>query len=126
MQAATKRYVDVQAAAALPLSGGALTGPLTLPTNPAAALHAAPKQYVDSQVASALPVVGGTLTGALTLAGDPASPLHAATKRYVDAAGGGSTGVINVRSAPIVLSSTASRMTPRLSRRRIRRPHRAR
>ena len=100
MQAATKRYVDVQAAAALPLSGGALTGPLTLPTNPAAALHAAPKQYVDSQVASALPVVGGTLTGALTLAGDPASPLHAATKRYVDAAGGGSTGVINVRSAP--------------------------
>ena len=100
MQAATKRYVDVQAATALPLSGRALTGPLTLPTNPAAALHAAPKQYVDSQVASALPVAGGTLTGALTLAGDPTSSLHAATKRYVDAAGGGSAGVINVRSAP--------------------------
>jgi hypothetical protein len=100
MQAATKRYVDVQAATALPLSGGALTGPLTLPTNPAAALHVAPKQYVDSQVASALPVAGGTLTGALTLAGDPTSSLHAATKRYVDAAGGGSAGVINVRSAP--------------------------
>jgi hypothetical protein len=100
MQAATKHYVDAQAATSLPLSGGTLTGAISLPANPASALQAAPKQYVDSQVATTLPLAGGTLTGALTLAGDPTSSLQAATKRYVDAAGGGSTGVINVRSAP--------------------------
>jgi hypothetical protein len=100
MHAASKHYVDGQTATALPVGGGTLTGPLTLPSNPASALQAAPKQYVDSQVASALPLSGGTLTGALTLSGDPSSPLHAATKRYVDAAGGGTTGVINIRSAP--------------------------
>ena len=48
----------------------------------------------------ALPIAGGTLTGALTLAGNPTSALQAATKGYVDSASGGSTGVINVRSAP--------------------------
>ena len=100
MQAATKNYVDSRAAVSLPISGGTLTGPLSLPSNPASALQAAPKQYVDSQVAGALPLAGGTLTGALTLAGDPTTALQAATKRYVDSAGGGSTGVINVRSAP--------------------------
>ena len=100
LQAATKHYVDAQAALSLPISGGTLTGPLSLPSNPASALQAAPKQYVDSQVAAALPLAGGTLSGALTLAGDPTSALQAATKRYVDAAGGGTTGVINVRSAP--------------------------
>ncbi len=100
MHAATKHYVDAQAATSLPIGGGALTGPLALPSNPVSALQAAPKQYVDSQVGSALPLAGGTLTGALTLAADPTLSLQAATKRYVDFAGGGSTGVINVRSAP--------------------------
>lgn len=100
MQATTKHYVDAQVATSLPISGGTLSGALTLPSNPASALQAAPKQYVDSQVASALPLAGGTLSGALTLAGDPSSAMHAATKRYVDGAGGGTTGVINIRSAP--------------------------
>jgi hypothetical protein len=100
MHAATKHYIDAQTATTLPLGGGALTGPLTLSANPTSALQAAPKQYVDSQIASALPVAGGTMTGALTLAADPTLSLHAATKRYVDAAGGGTTGVINVRSTP--------------------------
>ena len=100
MHAATKHYIDAQVATSLPLSGGTLTGPVSLPANPASALQAAPKQYVDSQVTTALPLAGGTLAGALTLAGDPTSSLHAATKRYVDAAAGSSTGVINVRAAP--------------------------
>ena len=100
MQAATKHYVDAQAAVSLPISGGTLTGPLSLPSSPTLPLQAAPKQYVDGQVASALPIAGGTLTGALTLAGNPASALQAATKGYVDSASGGSTGIINVRSAP--------------------------
>jgi hypothetical protein len=32
----------------LPLSGGTMTGPVTLPGNPSSALQAAPKQYVDN------------------------------------------------------------------------------
>ena len=43
MQAATKHYVDAQAAISLPIGGGTLTGPLALPSNPASALQAAPK-----------------------------------------------------------------------------------
>ena len=84
MQAATKHYVDAQAAISLPISGGTLTGPLALPSNPASALQAAPKQYVDSQIAYALPLAGGTLSGALILPGDPTTALQAATKHYVD------------------------------------------
>jgi len=40
-------------AKALPLAGGALTGPLTLAADPAVALGAATKQYVDSRVVGA-------------------------------------------------------------------------
>lgn len=35
----------------LPLSGGTMTGAITLPGNPTSNLHAATKQYVDSQIA---------------------------------------------------------------------------
>ena len=35
----------------LPLSGGIMTGAITLPGNPTSNLHAATKQYVDSQIA---------------------------------------------------------------------------
>jgi len=99
-QAATKHYVDTQVAAAVPLSGGTLTGVLTLASDPTAASQAATKHYVDAQVATALPLGGGTLTGALTLPANPTSALQAATKQYVDAAGGATTGEINVKSAP--------------------------
>jgi hypothetical protein len=37
-------------AARLQLSGGTMTGPITLAGDPTAALHAAPKQYVDTQI----------------------------------------------------------------------------
>lgn len=40
-------------AARLQLSGGTMTGPITLAGDPGQALHAAPKQYVDAQVAAA-------------------------------------------------------------------------
>jgi hypothetical protein len=46
----------------LSLAGGTLTGPLTLPGNPTAALQAAPKEYVDSAVAD-LAQVAGALSG---------------------------------------------------------------
>ena len=66
---------------ALPLSGGTMTGALTLASDPSTALEAATKEYADTK----LPLAGGTMTGALTLASAPSSSLQAATKSYVDA-----------------------------------------
>ena len=89
--AATKGYVDKAVASKVPLSGGTMTGLLTLSGAPTATLHAATKGYVDSAAAGkadastlsahvgnkenphgvtaaqagALPISGGTLTGAL-------------------------------------------------------------
>jgi hypothetical protein len=88
----------------LPVSGGTMTGALTLYADPTASLQAATKNYVDlhsggiadapndgktygraslawSQV---LPIGGGTLTGVLTLSADPTGTNDAATKHYVD------------------------------------------
>jgi alpha-tubulin suppressor-like RCC1 family protein len=47
LHASSKGYVDTKAAGYLPLTGGTLTGPLTLQANPTTALGAATKQYVD-------------------------------------------------------------------------------
>ena len=61
-------------------SGGSLSGPLTLASDPAGPLQAATKQYADLKVSRN----GDTLTGPLQLTGDPVSALQAATKNYVD------------------------------------------
>jgi len=106
MQAATKQYVDGKFASgttsfngragAVSLSssdvtgaltftpasraGDTLTGPLTLPGNPTAALHAAPKQYVDSAITTALgglsslSVTGNGLFGSVSLSPTSAAP----------------------------------------------------
>ncbi len=63
-QVANKAYVDqsvanVGAGNFLPTAGGTLTGPLTLPGNPAAPLQAAPKQYVDLGFASKADLISG-------------------------------------------------------------------
>ena len=68
----------------LNLSGGTLTGALTLSGAPTANLHAATKQYTDTQDALKVAKAGDTMTGALVLSGDPTSDLEAATKKYVD------------------------------------------
>ncbi len=69
----------------MPLTGGTLSGALTLAAAaPSASLQAATKTYVDTQVSTALPKTGGVLSGALTLAADPTLSLQAATKKYVD------------------------------------------
>lgn len=72
----------------LRLSGGTLTGTLTLNADPIANMDAATKQYVDNKVATGssnyLPLAGGTLTGPLYLNGTPTTALSAATKEYVD------------------------------------------
>jgi hypothetical protein len=121
----------------LPISGGKMTGPLTLAANPVASLDAATKQYVDSHVPTGggipeaptdgntygrgsaawktvLPTTGGTLSGPLTLAADPVSALAAATKQYVDtnimAIIGGVTKTD--RSGVITLGGTAQVLMP--------------
>lgn len=77
---------DLQAAlnAKLSLSGGTMTGNLTLAGAPSTNLMAATKKYVDDADALKLNLSGGTLTGALILAADPVANLGAATKQYVD------------------------------------------
>jgi Chaperone of endosialidase len=72
----------------LPLTGGTLTGALTLAGAPTTNLQPATKLYVDDIATAAanifLPFTGGTLTGNLFLNGAPSSNLQAATKLYVD------------------------------------------
>ena len=93
------RYTDAEAIAAvgipgvgtfLPLTGGTLTGFLSLHANPTAAEHAANKAYVDLF----LPLGGGTMLGDIDMnAGNflitnmrnPTNPQDAASKFYVDA-----------------------------------------
>lgn len=76
--------ISDELASKLSLTGGVMTGAITLPADPSQALHAATKQYVDARFDLALPKTGGTLSGALTLPGDPVSVNHATTKGYVD------------------------------------------
>ena len=60
------------AAAFLPLTGGTLTGLLTLAADPTADLQAATKQYVDN--GAFLPLAGGSVTGHTYMATAPAIP----------------------------------------------------
>ena len=85
--ATTVQTLGQLTAAMLPLSGGTLTGGLTLSGTPAGSMQAASKGYVDEQFAAALPLVGGSLLGMLTLCGTPQYPLQAATKDYADLIG---------------------------------------
>jgi alpha-tubulin suppressor-like RCC1 family protein len=77
----------------LPISGGTMTGHLTLTGVPIITNDAATKGYVDTAVASIsavtfaqgyLPLSGGTMTGRLTLTGVPFATNDAASKGYVD------------------------------------------
>lgn len=62
------KTVDNLAVAALPKSGGTMTGKITLDADPTAVLHAATKQYVDAAAALKLNLAGGTMTGPLVAA----------------------------------------------------------
>lgn len=68
----------------LPLSGGTLSGDLTLSGVPAGSMGAINKGYVDTQDALKVAKAGDTMTGLLVLSGAPTLALHAATKSYVD------------------------------------------
>ena len=63
---ATKSYVDdslanVGAGNYLPTAGGTMTGPITLPGDPASPLHATPKQYVDMGMSGKADVIAGVV-----------------------------------------------------------------
>jgi hypothetical protein len=112
----SKKIADF-AAGTLPISGGTMTGSLTLAANPTVALQAATKQYVDAQAAAALPIAGGAMTGVLTLAADPTAALQAATKEYVDSqvgtavpkSGGTMTGYLALSADPVASSEAATK-----------------
>lgn len=118
----------------LPLTGGTLTGVLTLASEPASKNDAATKNYVDTHTAAAgavsswnartgavvmtptdvstaggLMTTGGTMTGALTLKGAPAADNEASTKKYVDDKVTGSVAGVasfNGRTGAVALSNT--------------------
>jgi len=75
---------QTQLDAKLNLSGGILTGALTLAANPTAALQATTRQYTDAADALRVLKAGDTMTGPLVLAGNPVANLDAAPKQYVD------------------------------------------
>jgi hypothetical protein len=101
----------------LQLTGGSMTGPITLSAVPTIPLEAAPKIYVDQQVATALPIVGGTLFGPLTLASDPTVASQAATKNYIDnqmvtflpKVGGTLSGMLTLFADPTLLLQAATK-----------------
>ena len=70
----------------LNLSGGNMTGFLTLYADPTAIDHPATKQYVDNVNVNKLKLSGDSLTDFLTLSADPTTDGHASTKQYVDSA----------------------------------------
>jgi hypothetical protein len=68
----------------LPISGGVLTGPLTLAGMPTQSLHAATKSYVDTHAptgGSYLPLTGGTMTGPLNYTATGGTALRSAQDR---------------------------------------------
>jgi hypothetical protein len=73
MEAVPKYYVDrlvpFDESKFLQLSGGTMTGVLTLSGDPVGVLDAAPKRYVDSKFGNFLPLTGGTVTGATRFSG---------------------------------------------------------
>jgi hypothetical protein len=68
VQAVNKAYVDqaIQSLSSLTGSGGTLTGPLYLSSDPTQPLQAADKRYVDTTFSQAVPLTGASLTGPLT------------------------------------------------------------
>src|SRR5262249_49125887 len=76
----------------LPLSGGTLTGPLTLAGGPTLPLHAADKAYVDGITTGFMPLSGGVFSGDVSMNSHrllalpaPTTGGEPATKTYADA-----------------------------------------
>lgn len=68
----------------LSVTGGNMSGPLSLSGDPTIAAHAANKNYVDSQLNSKLSLSGGIMSGYLKLVGDPSADLDAVGLGYLN------------------------------------------
>jgi len=70
VQAVSKAYVDqalnTLSGSWLSVTGGTMTGPLTLSGDPTQPLQATNKHYVDQGLGKMVPLAGGNMTGALT------------------------------------------------------------
>ncbi len=103
---------------AVPLTGGTMTGILTLSADPTGLLEAATKQYVDNQIATQAVTVNGnvTIVNNFSLSATPSDPLHVVNKLYVDTeisnintsltnylqlSGGTMTGFLTLNSDPV-------------------------
>jgi hypothetical protein len=82
---------DVLAQSFLPLTGGTVTGAITLPGDPVGGLDAATKGYVDDAAGGFLPTTGGTMAGNINMGSNqilglaaPSVDSAAARKEYVD------------------------------------------
>ncbi|MCU1312445.1 MAG: putative autotransporter protein, partial [Acidobacteriaceae bacterium] len=102
----------------LPLKGGAVSGPITLPGDPSAGLQAATKQYVDSRTslpANAIPYQGSNGSGVVAATFDKiVAPFHSTvyvsnTVTYFSTAfneGAAGSGLIGTRPATDVPGSS--------------------
>jgi hypothetical protein len=111
--AANKGYVDsavstVGSGAYLPLAGGTMTGPLTLPAAPAAPNQAADRQYVDSGLLVKADLVNGTVpTGELGV-GVPSSTTCLTGNSTWGSCGGGAPAGISYASTAQKWSQTST------------------
>jgi hypothetical protein len=114
-QVANKAYVDssvanVGAGNYLPTVGGTMTGPITLPANPAAALQAATKQYVDTGLAAKADLAAGVVpvnelgTGQATAG---SCLLGNGTSSGTWGACGGGSGTGNLSTTPVASQTIA-------------------
>jgi hypothetical protein len=98
VQTVSKAYVDQSiaemAASELSLTGGTLSGPLLLNSDPTQALQAADKHYVDSTLGQAVPQSGGSMTGALTDSSGFIGPLTGNVTGNVSGSSSSVTGVV--------------------------------
>jgi len=106
----------------LALSGGTMTGQLSLGTNkivsvgdPTLAQDVATKAYVDAADSTGLPLSGGTMSGAIAMGtnkitglGTPTDAADATTKAYTDSILGSATSAADSAAAAATSASNAS------------------
>ena len=123
---ALQNYVTTFGGPYLPLSGGTLTGPLTLYGNAAFPLQPVTLQQLNATVSGQgpfLPIVGGTLTGPLTLSGNATQNLHAVTLQQLNStvsgqgpflplSGGAITGPVTFNPPPTISDGSGRTATP--------------
>lgn len=99
-QVANKIYVDEAVAGYLPLSGGTLTGPLTLNGDPTSNNHAATKNYVDDEITEMhdylydefLDITGGIMEGDIDMNNGEISSIYTLSFNHYSSLSGENSG----------------------------------